>query len=133
MNNEVTLAQLAAEMAQLRQQLDVVNQRLDMIYGAVTRLAEAKPVASSPAANNFTTSQASFEDAEIERGPKRPTRENNKFGQEPVLSARMMMDPGGMLDSLRHYALNAGLDVSSETVDRLKSELPAEETKNGSN
>ena len=42
MSDEVTLAQLAAEMAQLRRQMEMVNQRLDMIYGAVTRLAETQ-------------------------------------------------------------------------------------------
>ena len=142
MNNEVTLTQLTTEMTQLRQQLDLVHQRLDMIYGAVTRLAEAKPVVPSPAANNFTTPQASSGDPDVEHRPRRLAQEGSKFGEETALppssttgmplSARMMMDPSGMLDSLRQYALNAGLSVSSETVDRLKSDLPAGETENGS-
>lgn len=101
MSDEVTLAQLAAEMAQLRQQMETVNQRLDMIYGAVTRLAEAQ--------NSLTSTP-------VQRGQ---TQAAPSPGMS--LTPQMMMDPGSMLDSLRQYAINMGLDVSPETVDRLKS------------
>jgi hypothetical protein len=43
------------------------------------------------------------------------------------LSPEAMMDPGSMLDSLRQYAVNMGLDVSQDTVERLKSHPPADE------
>jgi hypothetical protein len=91
-------------MAQLRRQLEIVNQRLDMIYGAVTRLAEAQPSPTStpPAAEQTQTAAAS----------------------EMPFAPEMMMDPGAMLDSLRQFAVSMGLDVSQETVDRLKSQPP---------
>jgi hypothetical protein len=103
MSDEVTLAQLAAEMAQLRRQMETVNQRLDMIYGAVTRLAEAQ--------NSLTSTP-------VQRGQ---TQTAPAPGPGMSLTPQMMMDPGAMLDSLRQYAVNMGLDVSPETVDRLKS------------
>ena len=100
MSKEVTLAQLAVEMAQLRQQLDGVNQRLDMIYGAVTRLADQS--------NSATSSSP----------PPKPT--SSKPGSN--LPPEVMMSPDSMLDALRQHAVNMGLDVSQETVDRLKSQ-----------
>jgi hypothetical protein len=108
MSNEVTLAQLAAELAQLRQQIDSLNQRLDMIYGAVTRLADSQKPAGTP-----------------------PPAEKTTAASTPAggmsLSPEAMMDPGSMLDSLRQYAVNMGLDVSQDTVERLKSHPPADE------
>jgi hypothetical protein len=89
MTEEITLAQLAREIAELRRQVETVNQRLDMIYGAVTRLAE--------------------------QGAPRPTTP-----ARPELSVAAMMDPGSMLDALHQFAVQAGLDVSKETVERLK-------------
>ncbi len=103
MTEEVTLAQLAAEMAQLRQQMETLSQRLDMIYGAVTRLADQ----SSPAK---ATSQATS------AGPK----------SNPAMSPAAMMNPDSMLDTLRQNAVNLGLDVSEETVERLKSQTSTE-------
>jgi hypothetical protein len=113
MSDQVTLTQLAADMAHLRRQIEIVNQRLDMIYGAVTRLAEAQHSSPPPAAATAA--------------PEQPSSVTTM-----PLSAEMMMDPSGMLDSLRQYALNAGLNISSETVDRLKSKPPAGETEDGS-
>jgi hypothetical protein len=103
MSDEVTLAQLAAEMAQLRRQMETVNQRLDMIYGAVTRLAEAQ--------NSLTSTPVQREQPQAAPAPS----------PGMSLTPQMMMDPGAMLDSLRQYAVSMGLDVSPETVDRLKS------------
>lgn len=104
MSDDVTLAQLAAEMVQLRRQLEIMNQRLDMIYGAVTRLAETQPApASKPAQAKQTQAAAA---------------------NEMSFAPEMMMDPGAMLDSLRQFAVSMGLDVSQETVDRLKSQSP---------
>lgn len=109
MSDEVTLAQLAAEMAQLRQQIEIVNQRLDMIYGAVTRLAEAQ---NSPASTPVQGEQAQAAPA-----------------TSMPLTPEMMLSPSSMLDSLRQYAVSMGLDVSPETVERLKSFPPADEAK----
>ncbi len=103
MNDEVTLAQLGAEMAQLRQQMEIISQRLDMIYGAVTRLAETQ---NSPISTPVQGSQTKATPAPATGTP---------------LTAAMMLNPSAMLDSLRQYAVNAGLDVPLETVDRLKS------------
>ena len=100
MSEEVTLAQLAAEVAHLRRQLDSVNQRLDMIYGAVTRLADQ----SSSAAPSSSP----------------PRKTSSKPG--PNLSPETMLSPDSMLEALRQHAVNMGLDVSQETVDRLKSQ-----------
>ena len=100
MSDEVTLAQLAAEMAQLRRQLDGINQRLDMIYGAVTRLADQ---------SNFAT-------------PSSPPPQSTSSKSGPNLPPEVMMSPDSMLDALRQHAVNMGLDVSQETVDRLKSQ-----------
>ncbi|MBI1878546.1 MAG: hypothetical protein HYR94_10015 [Chloroflexi bacterium] len=107
MSDEVTLAQLAAEMAQLRRQIEIVNQRLDMIYGAVTRLTEAQnsPASTAPRAEQTQAAPASG-----------------------MFAPEMMMDPSSMLDSLRQFAVSVGLDVSQETVDRLKSHPPVDET-----
>ncbi len=109
MSDEVTLAQLATEMTQLRRQLEMITQRLDMIYGAVTRLAEAQnPSASTPVQGGQTQAAPAT---------------------SMPLTPQMMMDPGSMLDSLRQYAVNMGLDVSPETVERLKSHPPRDEAK----
>jgi hypothetical protein len=97
MAEEITLTQLAAEIAQLRRQIETMNQRLDMIYGAVTRLADQMTPTETP--------------------PPRPTKTPQPG---PELSATAMMDPGGMLDALHQYAVKAGLDISQETVERLK-------------
>ena len=121
MNDEVTLAQLATEMAQLRQQMEIMSQRLDMIYGAVTRLAETKQNVQSPIADNFANPPG----GKTSEQPGPPSSSTTSM----PLTAAMMMDPSSMLDSLRQYALNAGLDISAETVERLKSNLPADETK----
>jgi hypothetical protein len=97
MTEEITLAQLAQEIAQLRAEVKTVNQRLDMIYGAVTRLADqAAPAPTSPA---------------------RPAS-GRPSGLD--LSSTAMMDPGSMLDALHNFAVKSGLDVSQETVERLK-------------
>lgn len=123
MSDEVTLAQLAAEMAQLRQQIEIVKQRLDMIYGAVTRLADTKQKVQSPIVDNL---------AKDDKAGEQPSSSSTSTTDMP-LSAAMMMDPGTMLDSLRHYALNLGMDISAETVDRLKSDIPTGETQDESN
>lgn len=106
MTEEITLAQLAREIAELRQQVETVNQRLDMIYGAVTRLADqgapSPPTSPRPA-------------------PDRPAG--------PELSAASMMDPGGMLDALHEFAIQSGLDVSKETVERMKTNTGSESEK----
>lgn len=103
---EVTLAQLAASIAQLQQQIQEVNRRLDMVYGAVNRLAESNQDSQPPV------------------GPK--TRPEHSQAGTPSASLNMakMMDPGSMLDSLRQYAVDSGLNVSADMVDRLKSGLP---------
>ena len=120
MNNEVTLAQLAAEMGQLRQQIEMLSQRLDMIYGAVTRLADAKqmetPLNPPSASSGHGSAAGGRQGAE-------GVAQSASTANMP-LTANMMMDPGNMLDSLRQYAVSLGMDVSGETVDRLKSDLP---------
>lgn len=107
MSEEVTLAHLAAEITTIRQQIETLNQRLDMIYGAVTRLADAQksPAGSAPQVEQAKSASASGS----------------------ALSPEMMMDPGAMLDSLHQFAVSRGLDVSKETVDRLKSHPQADE------
>lgn len=103
---EVSLAQLAAGIAQLQQQIQEVTRRLDMVYGAVNRLAELNQ-AGRPAVGPET----------------RP--ENGRAGTPPAsLNMAQMMDPGSMLDSLRQYAVDSGLNVPVDMVDRLKSGLP---------
>ena len=121
MTNELTLAQLATEVAQLRQQVEESNRRLDMIYGAINRLAEAKTgQPSSSFTNGQTLSQGSLQ-------------ENARNGAQPApttdlpVSARMLMGPDTMLDSLHQYALKAGLTLSLDGVERLKSELQGNE------
>lgn len=100
MSEKVTLTQLAAEMSHLRQQLATINQRLDMIYGAVTRLANQNAPAQPPSPpHSASTPQSS-----------------------PELPVSAMMDPDSMLDSLHQYAVKLGLDVSKESVERLKTE-----------
>jgi hypothetical protein len=106
MTEEITLAQLAREIAELRQQVETVNQRLDMIYGAVTRLADQ---------------EASFPTTPPRPVPNRPAG--------PELSAASMMDPGSMLDALHEFAVQSGLDVSRETVERLKNDAGPESEK----
>lgn len=112
MTEQITLTQLAAEMARLQKQVEQVNQRLDMIYGAITRLAETQP-GSAPANPEHSN------EAPAVRRPAAPA--------SPSFSAEMMMAPGSMLDSLRQFAQNAGLSISTATVERLKSNLPAEQ------
>lgn len=97
MTEEITLAQLAQEIAQLREEVKTVNQRLDMIYGAVTRLADQSAPAPTAAARPSSGRPAGFD-----------------------LSPTAMMDPGSMLDALHSFAVKSGLDVSEETVERLK-------------
>ena len=105
MSEDITLSQLAAEVAHLRQQLEQINQRLDMIYGAVTRLADQTgPATNQP--QQTTGSQAA--------------------PAGPELSPAMMMDPDSMLNALHQYAVKAGLEVSQETVERLKTEGQSE-------
>ena len=108
MTENVTLNQLATELAQLRQQVDEINQRLDMIYGAVTRLADQK------ASSKTTSSQPAATSPEKGSG----------------VSMMAMMEPGRMLDALYEQAIKAGLDISHETLERLKegdqSEVPDE-------
>jgi hypothetical protein len=100
MTNEITLTQLTAAVEQLRQQVAQANQRLDMIYGAVTRSSESARPETNHAAKATSPS---------------PT---NPF------SATMMMNPGDMLHSLRQHAQDLGLTISSEAVERLQAELP---------
>jgi hypothetical protein len=111
MSDEITLTQLAAEMAHLRQQLESVNQRLDMIYGALTRLAEAQNASADTPVQGQPPKAA----------PAPPS------GMQ--LTPEMMLAPGSMLDSLRQYAVSMGLDISPETVERLKSHSPGDEAK----
>ncbi len=98
MTDNITLAQLATELAQLRQQIDEINQRLDMIYGAVTRLADQKTAPKKTSAQ--------------------PAATNPKQGSGVSMMA--MMEPGHMLDALYEQAVKAGLDISYETLERLK-------------
>ena len=107
MSENVTLTQLAAELAQLRQQVDEINQRLDMIYGAVTRLADQKvsPKTAPPQA--------------AETSPRK---------KGSGVSMMAMMEPGRMLDALYEEAVKAGLDISRETVERLKQGDQSEES-----
>ena len=111
MTNERTLAQLTAEVAQLRQQVEESNRRLDMIYGAVTRLAEVQ----NASANTPVQGQ--------------PPRAASAPPSGMQLTPEMMLAPGSMLDSLRQYAVSMGLDISPETVERLKSHSPGDEAK----
>lgn len=117
MNSE--LVQLAAEVAQLRQQVEESNRRLDMIYGAINRLAEAKPGQS---ASSLAQPQSLFEEA-------RPAavKPGSQAAAGLPLSAQMLMGPDTMLDSLHQYALKAGLTLSLDGVERLKAELPGVE------
>lgn len=111
MSDEITLTQLAAEMAQLRRQLEIVNQRLDMIYGAVTRLAEVQNASANTPVQGQPPKAASAPPSGMQLTPE------------------MMLAPGSMLDSLRQYAVSMGLDISPETVERLKSHSPGDEVK----
>jgi hypothetical protein len=121
MNNEVTLTQLAAEIGQLRQQIVMLSQRLDMIYGAVTRLADTKR--TEVPLNPPTPFNPPSEGGGREGGDRKREAPSSSATNMP-LTASMMMDPGNMLDSLRQYAVSLGMDVSGETVERLKSDLP---------
>ncbi len=115
MNDNVTLTQLTAEMTQLQQQIEQVNQRLDMIYGAVTRLAEAK-AAQSPV-DHLGREQSA---------PPPPAAAGMSF------SAQALLDPGSMLASLHQHALKAGLTIPTESVERLQEELPVGAVNDGS-
>jgi uncharacterized coiled-coil protein SlyX len=86
MSNNVTLEQLAAELAQLRHQLEQVNQRLDTIYGAINRLSETQSTSS----------------------PDTPEPALS------AMSAQTMMNPGSLLHSLRQHALEVGLELPNE-------------------
>lgn len=132
---DVTLAQLAAAIAGLQQQVLEVNRRLDMVYGAVNRLAEttgdSRPAASGLSQNFGVSGQGEWPFAPTPEmwdapaaGPA-PRPENSRVGT-PAASLNMakLMDPGSMLNSLRQYAVDAGLDVSADMVGRLKSGLP---------
>jgi hypothetical protein len=121
MSNELTLAQLAAEVAQLRQQVEESNRRLDMIYGAINRLAEVK---TSQPSSNFATPQPLSQAAQQEE--TKPDPQSAPVADLP-LSARMLMGPDTMLDSLHQYGLKAGLTLSLDGVERLKSELQGAE------
>ncbi|MFQ5614524.1 MAG: hypothetical protein ACE5H9_20580 [Anaerolineae bacterium] len=103
MTEEITLAQLAAEIAQLRRQLETVNQRLDMIYGAVSRLADQAPPAGTAPSSP-------------------PSGPQPGAGPSPM----EIMSPGSMIDALRQRAIQLGLDVSDEAVERLKQQSEAE-------
>jgi hypothetical protein len=103
MSQEVTLSQLAAEIGQLRQQIELLSQRLDMIYGAVTRLADTKQ-------------------------STQPQQQAAPSVTDTPLPASTMMDPGSMLHSLHQYALKLGMDIPPETVDFLRSDQPTGET-----
>ncbi len=102
MTKDVTLAQLATEMARLRQQVEAMSQRLDMIYGAVTRLADQSAPAQSAPPQTM------------------PGQARSNPQASPAMSAAAMMSPGSMLDALRQHANQLGMDVSVETVERLK-------------
>lgn len=108
MNDTVTLTHLAAEMAQLRQEIEQMNQRLDMIYGAVTRLAESKAQPQPFAAASPKRSAALSSAADM------------------PFSAQALLDPGSMLASLHQHAVKAGLTIPIEAVERLQEELPDE-------
>ena len=79
-----------------------------MIYGAVTRLADQK---ASP-----------------KTASSQPTASSPEKGSGVSMMA--MMEPGRMLDALYEQAVKAGLDISPETLERLKegdqSEAPDE-------
>jgi glycine/D-amino acid oxidase-like deaminating enzyme len=113
MKDEVTLTQLAAEMAQLQQQIEQMNRRLDMIYGAVTRLAEAKLQPQPPAAGQM----------------KRPASLSSAAMSFP---AQALLDPGSMLASLYQHAVKAGLTIPTDSMERLQAELPAAEANDDS-
>lgn len=103
MNDQVNLAYLAAQIEQLQQHMEQVNRRLDMIYGAINRIAEGRQSQPSPA----STQEPALAQ---ETGQGQPADESGL-----PLSARMVMDPGSMLASLYQYAQNIGLDVSPES------------------
>jgi hypothetical protein len=129
MTAEVILNQLADEVKQLRQQIAHVNQRLDMIYGAVTRLADAQtPFSSTPPSPPppATTPQRSS-DKTAGNATNEANGDSSKQTPYSALTASMMMDPGSMLASLHQHAVNAGLSLSTDTVDRLQAKLKEEE------
>lgn len=113
MNDTVTLTHLAAEMAQLRQEIEQMNQRLDMIYGAVTRLTESKAQPQPFAAASPKRSAALSSAAEM------------------PFSAQALLDPGSMLASLHQHAVKAGLTIPIEAVERLQEEFPVEAMADG--
>ncbi|MBE7555612.1 MAG: hypothetical protein HS126_31570 [Anaerolineales bacterium] len=113
MNDNAPLTQLAAEMAQLQQQIEQMNQRLDMIYGAVTRLAEAKATAPSP----------------VDPWAKETAASQRAAGM--AFSAQALLDPGSMLASLHQHAVKTGLKIPTESVERLQEGLPVGGVKDG--
>jgi hypothetical protein len=109
--------QLVVEIAQLQQQIEQVNQRLDMIYGAVTRLAESKATVQLSAADSSASEWSA---------PLPPAAAGMSF------STQALLDPGSMLASLHQHAVNAGLMVATDSVERLQAELPTGEVKDDS-
>lgn len=108
MNDNTPLTQLLAEMAQLQQQIEQMNQRLDMIYGAVTRLAEVKATTPSP----------------VDPWAKEASTSQRAAGMS--FSAQALLDPGSMLASLHQHAVKSGLKIPTESVERLQEGLPVE-------
>lgn len=111
MNDNMTFTQLAGAVVQLQQQIEQMNQRLDMIYGAVTRLAEA-PTTWQPSAAGHPASE-------------RTKSSTSTAGMS--FSAHTLLDPGSMLASLHQHAVNSGLAVTLDSVERLKADLPGAE------
>jgi hypothetical protein len=108
MNDDTTLNQLAAEMAQLRQQIEQMNQRLDMIYGAVTRLTEAKATTPSP----------------VEQWARESSTAQPAAATGMSFSAQALLDPGSMLASLHQHAVQAGLTIPTGSMERLQEGFP---------
>jgi len=118
MDNNSMLTQLAAEVAQLQQQVEQVNQRLDMIYGAVTRLAETISGKTASSAGHVRHASVPFPEE-----PEPGTAGKDRKSEDLPLAAAMMMGPGNMLESLRQHALKAGMDISADAVEQLKSKV----------
>lgn len=110
MNDSITLTQLAGAVAQLQQQIEQMNQRLDMIYRAVTRLAQPQPPAADPLKRPASLS---------------PTAEIS-------FSAHTLLDPGSMLASLHQHALKAGLTIPTDSIERLQVDMPIGEVNDDS-
>ena len=118
MTEEITLAKLADEIAQLRQQVEAANRRLDMIYGAVT-------------SRNPVSIETGFLESQLAPANTTSTPPATGAQAKPLSSAPGMMNPGGeplrsIVDALHQHAVASGLDVSKETLARLKHESPGE-------